>query len=256
MKKRYSIIIGVIAYLFFTLGNVPAAKVYSLTESNNLLPVKLYGIQGSIWTGRADKLILQNQTSIENLNWSINLSSLLLAKINADITANFKKQNVVGNITINALGTVKASDVRARIDAPIMQDLIQMPLGELGGHFNINIESLELKPNDLPIITASLKWKNAKLTLAETVDFGFIDLTIQTDENNQLVANISNKKAQLLINGSAKLDNTKRYTLKLNLTPEKNSSSSITQSLAMFARKQTDGSYLVNRKGSLRDLGF
>ena len=256
MKKRYYILIAVLSYLFFTLGNMPAAKVISLAEQNARLPVKFYGIQGSVWSGSANKVTIKGQPPIDNIEWSINPAMLLLASINGEVKGNIKNQNVVGNINISASGTISASDIRARIDAKIMQDLIKMPLGELGGVFNINITSLELRPEGLPKVTANIKWKNANLTFVESVDLGFINLDIDTNDNDQLIANISNTKGQLSLSGKASLDNKKAYDANFSITPEKNANDNIRQSIAMFARRQTDGSYLVKRKGNLRDLGF
>lgn len=256
MKKRYYILTAIISYLFFTLGNVPAAKVISLVEKNTRIPAKIYGVQGSLWNGTADKVIMQGQPSIDNLQWSINPASLLLARLNGEIKAQVKEQNIIGNISVSAAGTLSASDVRARINADVMQELIQLPLGELDGIFTVNIESLELKPEGLPDITAQVNWKNAKLTLAETVDLGNIVLTVKPGDDNQLKAKISNKSGQLLIDGKANVDGKKLYTVDLRMTPEKNATNNIRQSLAMFARRQTDGSYLLKRKGRLQELGL
>ena len=256
MKTRYYILIAVLSYLFFTLSNIPAAKVISLTEQYTQLPVKLYGVHGSLWNGGAEKAILKDMPPIDNIQWSINPAMLLLAQLNTEITASIKNQNLIGNINISALGGISASDIRASIDAPVMQELIQMPLGELGGDFNVNIESLELKQGGLPIIKGDIKWNNAKLTIVETVDLGFINLLVSTNDNEQLIAKISNKKGMLLLDGSANLDDNKAYSINLRLTPEANATNSIRQSVAMFAKRQTDGSYLVKRKGNLRDLGL
>jgi len=256
MKKRYYILIAVLSYLFFTLGNIPAAKVISLVDKNTKLPVKLYGVQGSIWNGSAEKVMTQGQPPIDNLQWSINPAMLFLAQLNAKINGSIKNQNITGKLNVSAFGTISASDIRARINAPVMQELIQMPLGELDGVFNIDIENLVIEPQGNPLVKANLKWKNAKLTMVETVDLGFVDLSVTTNENNQLIAKISNKKGQLLIDGTAGLDAKKAYDLNLRITPEESATDNIRQSMAMFAKRQSDGSYLVKRKGNLRELGL
>ena len=256
MKKRYYILISVLSYLFFTLASVPAAKVISLIDKNSNIPVKLYGVHGSLWNGGAEKVLTQGMPPLDNLKWSINPAMLLLAQVSGQINGSIKNQNIIGNVNVSILGTISASDVRARINAPVMQELIQMPLGELGGVFNINIAYLELRQQGLPLIDANLKWDNAKLTMVETVDLGFVDLLINSDKNELLSAKISNKKGQLNIDGNAGLDDKKTYNLNLRLTPDESASDNIRQSIAMFARRQTDGSYLLKRKGNLRDLGL
>jgi len=256
MKKRYYILIATLSYLFFTLGNVPAAKVISLAKNNTQLPVSLYGVQGSIWNGSAEKIIAPGQPAIDNVKWDINPAMLLLAQVSGEVNGSIKNQNIIGNVSLSAGGTLSASDVRARIEAPVIQELIKMPLGELGGVFNINIKSFEATREGLPKINANIKWKNAQLTLLETVELGFIDLNLSTNENDHLVANISNKKGQLLLDGKALLDNEKAYDLNLRITPESNANNNIRQSVGMIAKRQSDGSYLLKRKGNLRELGL
>jgi len=256
IKKRYYILTAVFSYLFFLLSGVPASKIISLADENKLLPAKLYGVHGSLWNGGAEKIIIPNQLPIDNLKWSLSPASLLMAKLSSELNGNIKNQNFIGNVSVNAFGTVEASNIRARIDSQTMQELIQMPFGELGGVFNLNIESITLGSSPLPDVNASLKWKSAKLTLAETVDLGHINITIKPGSENQLVATITNKQGQLSINGTANVDDKKMYALDLRIKPAANASSNITQSLTMFSRRQKDGSYLVKRKGNLREFGL
>jgi len=256
MKKRYYILIAIFSYLFFTLGNVPAAKVISLVQKNTKLPAKLYGVQGSIWNGNAEKVIISGQPAIDNIQWNINPAMLLLARISGEVKGSIKNQSVVGDVSVSAAGTFNASNVRARIEAPVMQEFLKMPLGELGGVFNINIESFEATQEGLPKLFANIKWKSAKVTVLDTVDLGFIDLNLRTDDNNQLLAKISNKKGQLVLDGKAKLDSKKTYDLNLRITPETNADNNLRQSIAMIAKRQSDGSYLLKRKGNLSTLGL
>ena len=256
MKKRYYILTAIVSYLVFTLGNVPAAKIISLIDKNTQMPAKLYGIQGSLWNGSADRLIMQGQPPVDNLQWSLHPASLLLAQISSEVKAQIKGQNIIGDVSVSATGTLQASDVRARIKADVMQELIQLPLGELGGIFIINIESLNLQPEGLPEVIAELNWKQASLTLAETVDLGNVLLTVEPKDDKQLLAKVSNKKGQILIDGNITVDEKKMYTLDIRFTPEKSATKNILQSLKMFARRQTDGSYQLKRKGNLQEFGI
>ena len=256
IKKRYYILTAVFSYLFFMVSSLPASKLISLAKDNKLITAEFYAVYGSLWNGGAEQLNIPNQLPVKNLQWSFNPASLLVAKISSEISGNIKDQDFIGNISVNALGTVEANDVRARIESPVMQELINMPLGELGGIFNLNIQSLILNDAPIPNVSASLKWNNAKLTITETVDLGNINILVKPADENQLMATISNKQGQLSLAGTASVDDKKLYSIDLKITPETNAPNSIKQSLGMFSRRQTDGSYLVKRKGNLRELGM
>ena len=256
IKTRYYILTAVLSYLFFMMSSLPASKLVSLAEDNKLITAKLYGVYGSLWSGGADQINIPNQSPITNLQWSLNPVSLLFAKLSSEVSGSVKNQKFIGNISMNALGTVEATDVRARISSPVMQELIQMPLGELDGVFNLNIESIILNDSPIPNITGTLKWNSAKLTMAETVDLGHINIAVKSNDANKLTATISNNKGQLSLDGTASVDAKKLYTLNLRITPEQTTSSNITQSLTFISRRQTDGSYLIKRKGNLREFGM
>lgn len=256
MKKRYYILIAIISYLFFTLGNIPAAKVVSLVKNNTDIPASLYGVYGSLWKGGADKLLIIDSPEINNLQWSVNPAYLLLAKLQTELQATIHNQNITGDVSIGAGGTLVASDLRSRIDASVMQDLMKLPLGELDGTFIINILRLEAEQNTLPLVDGTIKWQSAKLTLAETVDLGHINITLKPGDDNDLLISISNQKGQISLDGKASVDSDKGYTLNLKFTPDSSATQNIRQSLQMFARRQSDGSYTLKRSGNLKEFGI
>jgi hypothetical protein len=256
IKKRYIILLAIGSYLLFTLSMVPASKVLSLADSIGPLPVKIYGVDGNLWNGRAQQVIAPGQPAIDNLHWSINPFQLLLARLSSDFNASIKNQNITGNVSVNALGKLQGSDIRARIDGTVMQQLLRLPLGELGGVFNLNLHSVELRQTALPVLDASLSWKNASLTLMDTVQLGHVELRVTPQDDGHLLASISNKQGDIQLSGDASVDAGKNYTLNLRMTPQPTTAKNITQSLGMFARRQADGSYLLNRKGNLREFGF
>lgn len=256
MKQRYYVIIAVVSYLLFTLMNTPAATVISLAEKNISMPVKFYGVQGSIWNGQADRVMIQSQPPLDNLQWSLNPLALLLLGLSADIEAQIKQQKIIGNIHIGVSGNISASDVRAQLAAADVQRMLAMPFGELGGEFNLDIKSLQLSGTGLPIASGKIIWKNASLTMAESVDLGLVEVNISPGKDDQLLANIKNKNGQLSISGDVSLMPDKRYTVDLSFNPQNNASNNVKQSLGMFARRQSNGSYLLKKSGNLNQLGF
>lgn len=256
MKKRYYVLIGIVSYVLFTLINTPAATVISLLEKQINLPLKFYGVEGTIWNGQSDRIMMQGNPPIDNVQWSVNPAGFLLASLSADVRAQIKQQNIVGHINVSPGGQLEASDLRARLNAKDVQQLIAMPFGELGGEFNINIESLRMNGSELPETSGQIKWRNAKLTLLETVDLGHVELNIKPAEGGALQADIRNKGGDLSISGSVLLMNNKRYTVDLSFVPQNNASENVKQSLGMFASRQSNGSYLLKKSDSLRKLGL
>lgn len=255
MKRRYYILIAACSYLFFALANTPAAKVISLAKNNFSLPVQFYGVQGSIWNGQADSILVQSHR-IDTVQWSVNPAALLLARISADIQAQIKEQNIIGHVSINMSGDIHAEDLRAKLNAKDVQNMIAMPFGELGGEFNLNIESLTWPGDGLPDTTATIKWRNAKLTLVDTVDLGLVTVNITPDDENGLSISMNNTAGMISIEGTIQLDSNKQYKLKIDFKPASNANDNIKQSLSMIAKKQSNGSYRLKQNGNLDQFGL
>lgn len=256
MKKRYYIIIGILAYLFFTLGNIPAARVIALIPQDGSTGTRFYGVSGSLWQGSADKLLIRNTPEITGLEWDFNPAYLLLAHLNGEVKANIKNQNMIAQVSLGPTGSLSASDIRARIDAAIMQEILKIPVAQLGGSFIVDIASLDGLDRAIPSIEGQVRWQNATLSIADTVNLGHVTFDFKPDDKDQLLATISNKQGQLSLSGEFFVDQQKTYAMNLSITPDKSTSPNVLQGLKMFARRQTDGSYLVNRKGNLNEFGM
>ena len=256
MKIRYYLLIGIVSYLLFTLINTPAATVLSLVENQVSLPVKFYGVQGTIWQGQTDRLMMQGGPPIDNLRWKLQPSALLTASIAADVQAQLKQQNMIGHVQVNSSGDIEASDLRARLEASVIQQLAAIPFGQLDGVFNIDIASLQASQQSMPRAEGRISWKNAKLTMMETVDLGEVLFELKPGKQDSLDIVVGNKGGDISISGQANVMNNKRYTVDISFTPQRSASANVTQSLGMFARRQSNGSYRFKQSGSLQQLGL
>ena len=254
MKRRYYLIIAVASYLLFTLSAIPAASIYSLLPDN--IPVKVYGIEGSIWNGRADSAVIPRKPPLQQIQWQLNPFALLLASISADFDARFNEQAVLGNIRLGAGGNVTVSQLKTSMAAAEIAKLASIPLGEFDGEVFLDIESASLSDTAIPAITGTIVWQNAKVTLTETVELGQLSIKVTPQTNGDLLAKIANSKGSIDINGDVTVSQNKAYKLDIVLTPKASSSPSVTQSLGFFAKRQANGSYRVKQNGNLRQFGL
>ncbi|MDH5764667.1 MAG: type II secretion system protein N [Gammaproteobacteria bacterium] len=255
MKPKHYILTAIISYLLFTIVTTPAASIFSLIQKDTKLPFTIQGIDGSIWNGSAERVIIPSAPQLENIYWSINPFALLIANVSASIEAEIMNNILTGDISVSNDGSYRASDISTQLSSSTVQKLINLPLGELSGEFYINIESIQSTKN-IPVIDGTIAWEKAAYTLADTVNLGTINLIIKPADSNALKAKINNKGGDIAISGEIHIADNKTYKLDLAFAPLETTNNNIKQSLAMFARKQTDGSYLLRKTGNLRSLGF
>jgi len=108
----------------------------------------------------------------------------------------------------------------------------------------------------VPRIDGTVNWLRAAVTVAETADLGNVSILINQNDDSPLTASISNKGGQLLLNGNLTTDEMGEYALKLTMKPNASASGNLVNTLAMFAKKQPNGAFIIVNNGNLKQLGL
>lgn len=256
MKRWHIISVLLFSYFFFLIANIPASRVLNYLHKSGSLPITFSGIKGSIWHGHADIFLIPGQPKLENINWSINPFALLAARLSANVDAELHKHPVSGHFSRHFIGgALYASDVTTKLPAKTLQQLMDLPFGELGGDVEIFLDHVNWQKDMMPLIEAHIFWQHAKLTLDQTVDMGQVNITVLPDDANQTHVTLSNTAGDLSITGEATLGTDHNYTLNITMKP-RDATGDVAQSLNMFAQRQADGNYRFKKNGNLRQLGF
>lgn len=256
MKRWHIIGVLLFSYFFFLIADIPASRVLAYLQKSGSLPATVSGVEGSIWNGHADVLFIPGQPKLENINWSINPFALFLARLSANIDAEFHKQSITGRVSQSLIsGDLTATGISTKLPARTLQQIIDMPFGELGGDVEIFLDQVNWQKDMLPLVEARIYWQHAKLTLAQTVDMGQVNITVIPNDANQTNVTLSNSAGDLTINGEATIGTDRSYVLNLTMKP-KDATGDVAQSLNLFAQRQPDGNYRFKQNGNLRQLGF
>lgn len=254
MKKRYYILTAIIAYLVLLIATVPATLFSRIINDNT--PVRIQGVSGSLWNGKALLLTTGNNTHLKNTRWSFAPMSLLSGRLAFDIKTELLGNAIKARAGSSFLGHVVVSDLSARIPARDITELARIPLAQLDGTFDIDIENASWQAGEAPLANGRIDWRNAAVTVAETARLGNVSIALSESEQDRLQASISNQGGDIKISGGAELLPENRYKLDIRLKPLAGASDNIKQSLVMFAKKQGNGEYLLQNSGSLDQIGL
>lgn len=256
MKRWHIISVLLFSYVFFMVANIPANRVLNYLQQKGSLPATFSGVDGSIWQGHADSILIPGQPKLDNLDWSVNPFALLLARLSTNIEAEIQKQPVSGHVSQHFIGgDLYVSDVVTKLSAKTLQQLADLPFGELGGEFEVYLDSMHWQHDMMPQIEGRIFWQHAKLTLGQTVDMGQVDINVLTDDANQTNITLTNKGGELAMTGDAHIGTDRNYVFSIAMKP-KDATGDVAQSLNLFAQRQADGSYSFKQNGNLRQLGF
>jgi general secretion pathway protein N len=254
MRTRHYILTGIIAYFVFLIATVPAAPVLGLFKDH--IPVTVSNVSGTLWSGRASSVNTRNNLTLKNVEWSFLPSHLLLASAAISVNAEFNNNPLHTRLSTGIGGNLSVDDLDMKLDAADVATLVSLPLGELSGIFQLHIDNAYIEPGLVPRVNGTLDWKQASVTIAESADLGTVSVLINENDESPLSASISNKGGHLALKGTFTTSAQGDYSLQLSMKPNATASSNLSSSIAMFAKKQSNGEFILNNKGNLKQLGL
>ncbi len=249
MKIKYYLLLAIFAYLVFLTATLPASFVLKKIA---IPQVNIEGISGTLWKGQANFVNIENKIQLTHLKWNLILWRLLSGELSGIIQANFQHQDIHTQISITPTGTLIARDVHATMSARQFALLTKIPFVKIDGIITFNLDSINWKKMSMPVANGIVNWKNASVTVAETAQLGNIIIKLKENKNNGMDIHISNQPGELKINGTVSINHSGHYNLSLEMTPEKSASPNLINSLAMFARRQSNGAFITQSTGQLQ----
>ena len=186
MKKKYYILIAVIAYITFLLMTVPAQFITGIIGDNS--PVTMQGVSGTLWNGKAYLVSAPNRVQLNNTAWSFKPWKLLIGKIALDVSTRFAGKEISTELGTSFLGRYFVNDLSGEVAANDIAQIASLPFAQVSGLLSLNIEHAEWKQGELPLAAGEIKWKDATVTVADTASLGDISITLGESDQQQLIA--------------------------------------------------------------------
>lgn len=254
MKPRYYVLTGVLIYALFLISSTPATIIQRFEE--HFPQLKIQGPGGTLWNGHAQRLSISSRHIIDNPSWSFCGWRLLLGELCVDLNASYLDAPLAAQVSAGIGGTVNVNTLTAEVDAQKLGELIRLPIGKLSGTVSSDITTAAWRHGSVPSADGIITWKNAAITVAETASLGDVSIMLSESDEYPLTATINNKGGHIALNGHVNVLENGTYSLELNLVPNNQATNNIRNSLAMFARKQANGSFVLKNSGTLKQYGL
>ena len=254
MKKRYYFFIVIFSYLLFLIATVPSSLVTNII--NEKTPVEIQGASGTIWNGKANFISIDDIANLNDTKWTFSVWKILTGRVAFQINTNFDDQKIVGEVGVSFLKQFFVNSLSAKISSTKIAELADIPLVQLSGMVTLNIEHAHWKMDELPLASGNIIWNAATITVAETVALGKLNIMLSENDQHLLNADIKNQGGDISLNGNAEFVAEKSYAVNMKLSPTSSASNNIEKSLSLFAKKQSNGDFLLKKIGRLDQLGL
>lgn len=255
MKIKYYIITGLLALIFFLILNIPAAPVIDRIK-DKIPQLAIQNVSGTLWSGSAQQISVQAKHIFKDVSWSICISHLIFAELSVELEAIYNQNPLSGRLIVDFDKNIQAENIKTTMDAKALGQMITLPMGEVAGNISIDLDTLSWQQGGTPSASGVIKWDNASITIAETAQLGDVTINLSEAENKPVNAKISNQGGHISIDGLASIGDTSDYELDLSFTPSKNASNNLKDSLRLFAKPQSNGSFILKNSGNLKQLGL
>lgn len=247
------IVLGVSAYLYFMLVNIPAGVAYKYVVSpfdkGNM--VKLQGLSGTLWQGEAAQAHIAN-LNFGRLNWDLRLWSLLTGKLGLDLFTKGTDSRIEGQAKAGFDQTLYIGKLQGKIPAAMLMPLFYgFPIA-INGQISADITHAEIQKGKRIDVEGKMVWHGAALTAPQAVELGDLFVALRPDKDGTKLL-LSDQGGPLTLEGTVKVKHNGQYKVNVYLGTRAGSQPALSNGLKMMGRTNPQGKVLVSRTGRLRN---
>ncbi|MEN8719594.1 MAG: type II secretion system protein N [Oceanococcaceae bacterium] len=252
------ILLGAGALLVGLLAGVvllaPASAVIGLADLPTRAPgLRVLGVDGRIWQGSA-AYVQSGRTVVREVHWTLQPLSLLGMRVAGQVRARLHDTIPLrANVVLHASRAVDLRQGQTNLTISQLKPLLNLPFLPLDGQAKVFIDHLRLNAEQRPeALTGTITITNALWTLIKPdAALGDFRIEFRTDEDGQIIGNVSDQDARIGVSGTLTLTPDGQYVADLAIQPRAETPPMIRNTLPSLGRPNPDGSYPVRQRGRI-----
>jgi hypothetical protein len=251
MTRKGYITIALLVFIASLIAQAPAATLYAWFKPKAPAPVELIGLQGTINTGRASGLNVNNRSTLNNLNWKLQPWRLLLGQLGFHLESH-GDTTLDSHIALSIFGSTGINDTQGVMNLKTLLTAIGQPFLPLDGQARLQLKSLRLRSNQFKSADGRIEIRGLAWTLAqEPIVLGDFAAVVTT-ENDTIIAQFQPLAGTLELNGTAKLSPDQSYEAQLQLRPKPGAPPLLNSLLGSIGPADPQGWYHIRQQGKLQ----
>lgn len=211
--RRAWVVIAGAAYFVFFVASFPAGTAHRWFAPDAL---HFDGVDGTIWTGRADFASLPGMP-MRDLHWNLDALPLFLGRISAQFEARFADGFVRGSVAVSP-GTVSVADLQASANLELLDGVLK--LGGAQGLASLDMQSLELEDGWPAYVNGTLRIEQLRVPPLipsggnrAPISFGNFEVTLSGVAGRSVLAVVRDTGGPLEIAANLALELVRPYSL-------------------------------------------
>ena len=253
-SKRHLLAFGLATYLATLIMTFPADRAYGWLRPalGTNVPVRLYGVNGTIWSGTANQAQVYGR-AVTDLHWGLHPLALFLGRLDVALNAPLSGGHVSGTLSRPWTGKGLSIDT-PHIDLPLasLLDAKRFPV-PVKGRLTGELTRIDIADNgDFKVDTGDLLIRDLAIEQPSLLPLGGFKVRIEHDAKRALVVKVRDTGGPLTLNATITLPNKDRYTLVAELSAKDKGNAMLRQTLGLIGAPDQAGKYRLQRQGSIK----
>lgn len=248
-------LVGVLAYVLFMLMLFPASHLYTLVKDSIAdLDVTIYGVQGTAWQGRAERVDVGDKL-FQSVQWNLQMMPLLLGRLQLAISYQNPDSNVKTLLTRYMDGSLRLSNTRGRITMAELLAMLKIPAIKLDGQLKVNMSEIRFDGKTIVDADGVIAWHSAGTQFPQKLVLGDLSAKVTTTDKG-IQAVLSDAGGPLDTQGELVLSPDGNYRFQGAFGAREGKNSPLGRSLSMLGRMNAEQKVEVDNSGNIADFGF
>lgn len=216
--------------------------------ADRLGPVRLEGVAGTVWNGRAASVLLDGQ-SLGALSWQLSPWPLLQGAVDADLRLDGPRYGIDGHVRRQG-DRVVLEPMQLRFPAARLEPALDIPALSLQGDVTVEIERGELRGGYPASLAGTATWPDAAVSGAANASLGTLVAEFDSPpEGGRVTGSVSDRGGPLIVDGTFEAG-LLGYALDVRMTPRA-PDPRLREALGWLGEPQPDGSVRLEVVGRL-----
>lgn len=249
MKKGlFYLLIGVLAYAGFLVVKMPAAVAYGFI-AQELQPLAVSGVEGTIWSGRASQVLYQRRP-LGAVRWDLNPLPLVVGSVSADVSLTATAGSVETILTRSMDGSLLLENVRGRLEVSPLAPWVQLQAFRPEGKLSLDLERVGLQGKRPTEAVGEIVWSEARIQSPRDLPLGGLIATFSTTPQG-VRAVLRDRESPFSLDATVSLQSNGSYQLTGQIAASANADPEIHQLMQTLGVRTQGGAIPINFAGRL-----
>lgn len=256
MKRWHGyLLLGVGAYLFFLVWQLPAAFVWAQfgpSLDRQLPRLEISGVQGRIWRGEIASLRYAGE-ELGSLSWRFSPWSLLVGELRLPLMLQrpqgYVETRLVAPLDLRRLTLL---DTRGQLPASELQRHFPYYPVAIDGTIALNIPLVQVNSaSAVEQLEGEVNWLGAEVLAPQAMRLGDLRAQLGVAQDGEVTARLADRGGPLSLDGTFGIRLDGGYRLSGSVAAAEGAEASLRQSLGWLGKPDNGGHYRLNLRGRL-----